>query len=119
MASTAPNSRDDAPFADRRAYPRVDVALPAFLTVNGERYAVQVIDISAGGAKVSCVVSLMAGTAIDLECGALHRTALVRWQNGGFLGISFERELEVSDVAGLAGRSKALAALIESRTKTA
>src|SRR6185503_2889142 len=63
MASSVPNP-EDTRFADRRAYPRVEVALPAFLQAEGERHAVQLIDLSAGGAKLDCPLSLPTGTAV-------------------------------------------------------
>ena len=107
MASPAP-SQD--PFADRRVYPRVPVALPAFLQANGERHSVQILDLSAGGAKLSCAADLPVGTALRLDCGGLARTAVVRWQNGGALGLSFDVELDTRQVAALAQRSTALAA---------
>jgi len=106
MASPAP-SQD--PFADRRVYPRVPVALPAFLQADGERHSVQILDLSAGGAKLSCAVGLPTGTAVTLYCGTLARAATVRWQNGGALGMSFDAELDARLVSALADRSKALA----------
>jgi hypothetical protein len=109
MASPIPSREDDAAFADRRAHPRVPVALPAFLQAGGERHSVQILDLSAGGAKLSCPASLAAGTAVILDCGTLGRSAVVRWQNGGVLGLCFDRELDARDVSDLAGRSKALA----------
>jgi hypothetical protein len=108
MASPEP-SREDAAFADRRAHPRVPVALPAFLQAGGERHSVQILDLSAGGAKLSCPASLAAGTAVTLDCGTLGRSAVVRWQNGEVLGLCFDRELDARDVSDLAGRSEALA----------
>ena len=51
MAAPAPKPQDSDPFEDRRAYPRVAVAMPAFLQANGERHAVHLLDLSAGGAK--------------------------------------------------------------------
>jgi hypothetical protein len=115
MASSLPSPEDGDPFADRRAYPRVTVALPAFLQANAERHSVQILDLSAGGAKLSCAVSLSAGTAVTLHCGTLGRGAVVRWQNDGLLGICFDSELDVRDVSALAARSKALAALMKTR----
>src|SRR5690242_3996166 len=114
MASTAPSPEDD-PYADRRAWPRESVALPAFLQVGSERHAVQLLDLSPGGAKLSCVVSVATGTSVMLDCGTLGRGAVVRWQNGGLLGICFDSELDPRDVADLIARSKALAALIKAR----
>jgi hypothetical protein len=110
MASSVPTPPDDGPFADRRVYPRVEVALPAFLQADGERHAIQILDLSAGGAKLDCAVSLPTGTAVILDCGTLGRTAVVRWKSAGVLGICFDSELDPRDVSALAERSKALTA---------
>ena len=45
-----------------------------------------------------------------LDCGTLGRPAVVRWQNGGLVGLCFDRELDGRDVAALIARSTALAA---------
>jgi hypothetical protein len=111
MASSVPPVDE---FADRRAYPRVSVALPAFLQAGGERQFVQILDLSAGGAKLNCPVKLASGTAVTLDCGTLGRPAVVRWQNGDFLGICFDSELDPRDVSALAERSTALAARMKS-----
>jgi len=108
MASFLHSLRDDAPFADRRAYPRVEVALPAFLQADGERHAVQILDLSAGGAKLDCLVNLPTGTAVTLDCGTLARAAIVRWQTGGALGVCFDSELDAREISALIDRSKAL-----------
>ena len=97
------------PYEDRRAHPRVSVALPAFLRGNGKRHAVQILDLSAGGAKLNCSAHLPAGTAVLLECGTIRREALIRWQNGAMLGLSFDSALEAREVSALAKRSEALA----------
>ena len=115
MASSVPAPQDSDPFADRRVYPRVSVALPAFLQANGGRHAVQILDLSAGGAKLNCPVRLTVGSAVSLECGTLARTAVVRWQNGELLGLCFDSELDPRDVSALAMRSKALAAWRKTR----
>jgi hypothetical protein len=110
MASSLPHPEDRGPYADRRVYPRVPVALPAFLQVGEKRHSVQVLDLSAGGAKLNCPVSLPSGTAVALDCGTLGRSAVVRWQNGGMVGLCFDSELDVRDVTALIERSRALAA---------
>jgi PilZ domain-containing protein len=115
MASGVPTNQDCDPYADRRVYPRVPVALPAFLKANGERYAVLLLDLSAGGAKLDCPVSLVAGTAVILDCGTIGRSAVVRWQNGGLVGLCFDSELDGRDVSALLERSKALAAWRKAR----
>jgi hypothetical protein len=114
MASPLPSAEDDS-FADRRATPRVPVALPAFLQANGERHSVQILDLSAGGAKLNCAAILAVGSAVTLDCGTLGRPAVVRWQNAGVLGLCFDSELDPRDVSALAERSKALAAWRQTR----
>lgn len=110
MAGSIPLREDRDPYADRRAHPRVPIALPAFLQANGERHFVQVLDLSAGGAKLNCALSLPSGTAVTLDCGSIGRGAVVRWQNGELVGICFDSELDERDVNALTDRSKALAA---------
>lgn len=110
MTASVPSPQGIDPYADRRAYPRVEVALPAFLQANGERHAVQILDLSAGGAKLDCPVNLASGTAVILDCGTLGRAAVVRWQNAGILGLCFDSELDSRDVYALIDRSKALTA---------
>jgi PilZ domain-containing protein len=110
MASFLQSLRDDAPFADRRAYPRFEVALPAFLQAEGERHAVQILDLSAGGARLDCPIGLPTGTKVILDCGTLACAAVVRWQTGEALGVCFERELDGREVSALVDRSKALTA---------
>jgi hypothetical protein len=109
MASSVPAPEDSDPYADRRVYPRVAVALPAFLQANGARHSVQLLDVSPGGAKLDCSAKLATGTAVTLDCGTLGRAAVVRWQNGGLVGICFDSELDARDVRALIARSDALA----------
>jgi len=115
MANPVPTSPDDDPYADRRVYPRVPVALPAFLQANGDRHAVHVVDLSAGGAKLICAASLATGTAVTLDCGMICRTGMVRWRSEGVVGLCFNRELDERDVVALTERSQALAAWRKAR----
>ena len=114
MAPNAPNPEDSA-YEDRRACPRVPVAMPAFLQANGERHAVHLLDLSAGGAKLNCSATLPTGTAVILDCGTLCRSAMVRWQTGGVLGLCFDSELDAREVTALIARSIALDTLMKSR----
>jgi hypothetical protein len=117
MATPFPARQDAGPFEDRRLHPRISVALPAFLQAAGERHSVQILDLSRGGAKLNCALSLASGTAVTLDCGTLGRGATVRWQDGSFLGIAFDSELNTRDMSALSDRSTALAALMETRDK--
>lgn len=115
MPNLAPAPKGADPFADRRAHPRVGVALPAFLQAGDDRHFVHLLDVSAGGAKLKCPASLVSGTAVKLECGTLGREAVVRWQSEGVMGICFNRELDSRDVSALENRSAALAERMDSR----
>ena len=115
MASSVPSAQDSASHEDRRAYPRVEVALPAFLQCNGERHAVRLLDLSPGGAKLDCATNLSTGTAVVLDCGTLGRAAVVRWKSAGVLGICFDSELDAREVSALINRSNALAARMKTR----
>ena len=115
MASAVPSPPGSDPFADRRAHPRVGVALPAFLQANEDRHAVHLVDVSAGGAKLKCPANLASGTSVKLECGGLTRQAVVRWRSEGVMGVSFDKELDAREVAALANRSTALAKRMDGR----
>lgn len=115
MANSVLTPQDRDPYADRRAYPRVPVALPAFLQAEGGRHAVQIVDLSPGGAKLDCAANLSVGTAVILDCGTLGRSAVVRWRNAGVMGVSFESELEMREASALIDRSNAMAARMEKR----
>ena len=109
MAGSVSPSHDRDPYADRRTYPRVELALPAFLQVDFERHSVQLLDLSNGGAKLTCAARFPAGTAVVLDCGTLNLAAEVRWQNDQFIGLSFDSALDAREVAALVARSNALA----------
>jgi len=115
MASSLPSPHDRDPYTDRRVYPRVPVALPAFLQANGERHAVQILDLSPGGAKLDCPASLLVGTAVVLDCGMLARAAVVRWQSAGVMGLCFDSELDAGEASALIERSRAIAARMKTR----
>ncbi|MEO5578805.1 MAG: PilZ domain-containing protein [Sphingomicrobium sp.] len=113
MNSVAREDQDS--FEDRRSTPRVSVALPAFLQADGVRQSVQILDLSAGGAKLTCGTEFAVGAAVFLDCGTLGCAGVVRWQTGGVLGLCFDAELDAREVSALRDRSNALAALMKAR----
>lgn len=107
----APASAKPDPYADRRLHPRVTVAMPAFLILGGRRYPVQIVDLSAGGAKIDCGTALVAaGATVTLNWGGGSAQATVRWREGRQAGLAFAAQLDPRDVADLARRSEALGA---------
>ena len=105
----APRAAEPDPYADRRLLVRVSVAMPAFLVIGGRRYPVQIVDLSAGGAKVDCGAALVvAGAVVTLNWGGAGSQATVRWREGRLCGLKFAAELDERDVADLARRGQAL-----------
>ena len=115
MATAVPSPEGFAAHDERRTHARVPVALPAFIHAGEERQPVQLLDLSAGGAKLKSVKVFSAGTKVKLDCGTLGRSAVVRWQNGDQMGICFDAELSEREVAVQLQRSKALAAWLKAR----
>jgi hypothetical protein len=89
--------------------------MPAFLRASEERHAVHLLDLSAGGAKLKCSATVPTGTEVVLDCGTLCRSAVVRWQSNGAMGICFDSELDVREITALISRSTALDALMKRR----
>lgn len=113
MARVLPEVADPDDVAFQRLHRRVAVALPAFLVLGGRRYSVQVIDLSAGGAKLDCGNALVAvGASVTLNWGGGTSLGTVRWRDGRLAGLAFAAEIEERDVLALARRSEALAARI-------
>ena len=115
MTRPIPARDDHDPYADRRSYPRVSVALPAFLQANGKRKSVQILDLSSGGAKLTCGSEFAVGTTVFLDCGSLGCAGVVRWQTGRVLGLCFDAVLDAREVSALTDRSNALEALMKAR----
>jgi hypothetical protein len=115
MTGSVSSPQDRSPYEDRRAYPRVPVAMPAFLQADGERHSVQLLDLSPAGAKLDCPANLPVGTAVILDCGTLARGAVVRWQSGGLVGVCFNAELDEREASALIERSRAIAAWMKTR----
>ena len=111
MTALPVSAAESDPFANRRQHARVAVAMPAFLVLSGRRYPVQIVDLSAGGAKLDCGLALVAaGAPVTLYWGGGSAQATVRWREGRRAGIAFAAELDPRDVADLARRSEALEA---------
>ena len=72
------------------------------------------IEVSAREAELSRY-RFGTGTAVMLDCGTFGRGAVVRWQNGEFLGLSFDSELNAQEVSALIDRSNALSARMKTR----
>lgn len=58
--------------ADRRAFPRYSVDLPAFLSVNGQSAPCKLVDVSAGGALLRTDRQVRVGDMVSVDlphCG--------------------------------------------------
>jgi PilZ domain-containing protein len=81
---------------DRREYERVQVRIPASLTVRGERVPAEVRDISLAGCGVHTDFPLVTGDRLRLELDVQHslpiviESATARSGTAGRVGVSFD-----------------------------
>jgi hypothetical protein len=82
---------------DRQRHPRTAVFCPAKLASAGQAWDCEILDISAGGAKIRLETPLDPAVALSLTIGS-HGTLPVQlmWQNGQYLGVAFLCDLETS-----------------------
>jgi hypothetical protein len=80
--------------------PRLNIHGQAKIAIGEESETVQVIDISQGGVKVSISKMLERGADVVVEIDGLPvRASVVRWVEGGYAGISFNRTMPLDQVA--------------------
>ncbi len=94
---TAGDASEAADLKDRHRHPRTGVLCPAKLASGGQAWDCEILDISAGGAKVRLPKPLDPAAEFSLTIGS-HGTfpVRVRWQNGPYLGVAFLCDLETS-----------------------
>jgi hypothetical protein len=89
-------SGDGSAQGRRRRLPRVQIAAPASLTSGGLTYAVELTDISPGGAMVRTGDPLPARGPITLNVPGLPRIAAqIRWATDGRAGLLFNQAVEL------------------------
>ena len=86
----AEKTGDTADLDDRQRYPRTAVYCAAKLAAAGRAWDCEILDISAGGAKVRFPTTLDPAAELSLTIGS-HGTVPVRlvWQSGQYLGVAF------------------------------
>lgn len=83
---------------NRQRHPRLSVLIGAALIVEGHQVDCDVIDLSAGGAKVRVDHSLDIGMLVDLSIeGSPQLGGTVVWWNGEFAGIRFHENAELAE----------------------
>ncbi len=93
----ADETAEAADLHDRQRHPRTAVLCPAKLASAGQAWDCEILDISAGGAKIRLPVPLDPAAELSLTVGS-YGTFPVRlmWQNGQYLGVAFLCDLETS-----------------------
>jgi hypothetical protein len=86
--------------------PRFAVKLQACLRLAQEEVAVEVIDISAGGAKLTgaCRVEDGAAGTLVLRASGLSRCGTICWTDENHCGFHFADPLPVETLSGIVGR---------------
>lgn len=106
MSSSKPHDRRQAQ-ADRRAYPRFSVDLPAHLSINGQSAPCRLVDVSAGGALLRIQRKVAVGDLVSVDlphCGPTIGT-VVRL-TPSHVAVSFRGLLVVSELCAPAGAAK-------------
>ena len=76
--------------AHRRRYPRVDIDRPVMLSVNSDRFAATVDNLSAGGARLVIQAALVPGQQVTIDwTDGNQQPGQVRWTDDGAAGIMF------------------------------
>ena len=84
--------------SSQRQSARKPVLLSATLEADGTRTAVRLRNLSELGALVEGANLPLVGTRALFERGALRIGATIAWAGGGAAGITFERQLDASEV---------------------
>ena len=85
----------------RPRMPRIEAGAWATLREGANSYRLRTCDISQGGAKLECAAPLAMHDEVVLSLvGLPPQPAVVRWVNGGFIGISFKRLIPLSELVG-------------------
>lgn len=89
-----------SPDGPRPRMPRIDIQSPVTVREEARIYRMQAIDISQGGVCVEGKDELTHGADVVVSIGGLPpEAAVVRWRNGDFYGLGFNRLLSVTTLA--------------------
>lgn len=103
-------------YAERRAWPRSWVAVPASIRIGDQDYTAKLANIVHGGAMLETTVALDVGARATVHCGTIAAEAMVIWKEPGRVGVKFITPLTDAEVSEQLSRSAAIAAR---RAKTA
>ena len=106
MSSSKPHGRR-SDHADRRAFPRYTVDLPAHLSVNGRSAPCRLVDVSAGGALLRTDRKVAVGDLVSVDlphCGPTIGT-VVRLTSS-HVAVSFRGLLVVSELCAPAAAQR-------------
>ena len=81
----------------RRGAERARIVLPAFLHVDGEKRAVDLLNLSATGAMIECT-GLAVGHDVVLKCKTLEVSGVVVWIGNGRCGLQFDASIPDQEV---------------------
>jgi hypothetical protein len=90
------SSADQGP---RPRMPRIEVDCLAVVRDGGVTHRMRVHDVSQGGVKLESKVSLADGAALVVSLPGLDaQPGAVRWNEGGYVGVTFNRLLPLTDL---------------------
>ena len=89
-----------------RSEDRIHVLLSAVLTVDRERFAARVNDISSKGAMICTDHDLARGDEVSLLVSSVEVVATVAWAGGPYYGLTFHRPVVLADVVPKLSRAE-------------
>ena len=79
--------------------PRIEVDCFATVRDGGRIYRMRVHDVSQGGVKLESAVIVESGADLVVSLPGLDpQAAAMRWNEGGFLGVTFNRLLPLTEL---------------------
>lgn len=83
----------------RPRMPRIEVDCFATVRDGGMVYRMRVHDVSQGGVKLESAVTVESGASLVVSLPGLNpQAAAVRWNEDGFLGVTFNRLLPLTEL---------------------
>ena len=103
------------PGSDKRAAPRIAVALPVLIGTWEGQHRARLHNISRGGALVEAAAPVRAGSQVQFSCGTIETRGTVVWQDSECFGVSFRFPVDEARIAQQIARSEALTRHRESK----
>ena len=119
MSDTTAGAAAPRPSArEKRAAPRIPVALPALIGTYDGQHSARIHNLSRGGALIEAAVPLRTGSQIRFNCGTIETHGTIVWNDSNCFGVKFRMPVEETRIAQQVARSEAAAKIHAARRAT-